>query len=326
MPSRRMIDPGIIDSESLAGLPFPARYLFCMMFAGADDQGRMRGNPALIRAKLLPWDDVPLADVLQWLELLQAGGFVQLYEVDGVACLQVLNWWKYQHPSWAWPSKLPPPPEWTDRLCYRRGNVVVRENWPGAEAAPVLSPAHSEPTVSPLPAQSEPGVGSAPSTSGSDSGSGDLTEPGAGAELAPTDPPAGDDPPAGEPPPADPPPPPPPSTFAAWSEKVQVSRNRPATLVEMFVVLYPGADPPGFSRIGKFARDVGGAGRAAELLWQHSTRPPTGDVLSYLLAVYRKEGNLGEQKPITVGGQAPRALTREEWQSLPSAGSGGDGR
>jgi len=77
----------------------------------------------------------------------------------------------------------------------------------------------------------------------------------------------------------------PPTTFPGWQEAIKEGKNRPATLRWMCEVLYPGLDPPDYSYIGKVARKVGGAGRLADLLWQHSTHPPTGDLLAYIQGV-----------------------------------------
>lgn len=87
-------------------------------------------------------------------------------------------------------------------------------------------------------------------------------------------------------------------TFDQWRIYIQQAtpKKRQVCLREMYIVLYPGTDPPGYGYIGKTARQVGGAGRLAELLWQHSTRPPTGDVLAYLLRVHQGgNGNAGRQ-------------------------------
>jgi hypothetical protein len=66
----------------------------------------------------------------------------------------------------------------------------------------------------------------------------------------------------------------------------------------MFAILYPGLDPPDFGYIGKTAKAVGGAGRLAELLWQFSTRPPTGDVLAYIQAgAKRAKERAGPDEP-----------------------------
>jgi len=79
--------------------------------------------------------------------------------------------------------------------------------------------------------------------------------------------------------------PPAPSTFPEWQDAIRESTNRQATLRWMIEVLYPGLSPPAYGYIGKVARKVGGAGRLADLLWQHSTRPPTGDLLAYIQGV-----------------------------------------
>lgn len=86
----------------------------------------------------------------------------------------------------------------------------------------------------------------------------------------------------------------PPSTFPDWHEAVRESQNRPATLRWMIEVLYPGLDPPDYGYIGKVARQVGGAGRLADLLWQHSTRPPTGDLLAYIQSVVKGDNGRGK--------------------------------
>ncbi|MBN2561651.1 MAG: hypothetical protein JXQ75_12050, partial [Phycisphaerae bacterium] len=83
-----------------------------------------------------------------------------------------------------------------------------------------------------------------------------------------------------------------PSTYQEWAEMLEHPRqygsNRPAILRRMFEHLYPGKEPPTYSYVGRVAQGVGGAGRLAELLWQHSTRPPTGDVLAYIQGVAKR--------------------------------------
>jgi hypothetical protein len=74
-----------------------------------------------------------------------------------------------------------------------------------------------------------------------------------------------------------------PASLPEWQSRLKDSKNRPADLVLMFRTLYPAAvDAPDFGYIGKVANKVGGAGRLAELLWQHSAKPPSGDVLAYI--------------------------------------------
>lgn len=94
-----------------------------------------------------------------------------------------------------------------------------------------------------------------------------------------------------------------PATFSEWQALVQEppdGSNRHAVLRWMFETLYPGRDPPDYGYLGKVAREVGGAGRLADLLWQHSTRPPNGDVLRYILGrVKREKGETGQRPEMT---------------------------
>lgn len=110
--------------------------------------------------------------------------------------------------------------------------------------------------------------------------------------------------------------PPDPTTFQEWESRIRDSKNRPAELRAMFAILYPNRDPPDFGYIGKAARSVGGAGRLADLLWQHSTRPPTGDVLAYLMSVAKGGNHRGARQgtdSIDIQGHKPVAATAEEF-------------
>jgi hypothetical protein len=87
----------------------------------------------------------------------------------------------------------------------------------------------------------------------------------------------------------------------------------------MITALYPGRDPPDFGYIAKVARSVGGAGRLADLLWQHSTRPPTGDVLAYVQKVAKggKRRGTRRKKPDPTGnkpGERDAAALRAQLQ------------
>ncbi len=89
-----------------------------------------------------------------------------------------------------------------------------------------------------------------------------------------------------------------PTTFREWHARIRDSKNRPAELMSMYMHLYHSQDEddanldlPSHGYMGTAARKVGGAGRLAELLWQHSTKPPTGDVLAYLMKVSKGNGN-----------------------------------
>jgi len=87
-----------------------------------------------------------------------------------------------------------------------------------------------------------------------------------------------------------------PGTQAEWHDLLREATNKTAVLLSMFSKLYPDAvDVPDYARIGKTAKQVGGAGRLAELMWIGSTKPPSGDVMAYLVRVSKngvgKNGN-----------------------------------
>jgi len=160
-----MIDPAFWQSESVAQLPIAARYFFIGLFSNADDQGRMKAHPALIRSKLYPYDDISLDEISEWLDLLVADEFIIVYENDGKGYLQITNWWKYQRPRWAWPSEHPAPEGWADRVHYRKGNMPVKENWDQDETEPETESKTSETTVAPQWTHNGPTVEPAPSIS-----------------------------------------------------------------------------------------------------------------------------------------------------------------
>ena len=77
-----------------------------------------------------------------------------------------------------------------------------------------------------------------------------------------------------------------PGTLGEWHDLLRADTNKVAVLRRMFDKLYPDAvDIPDYSRLGKTAKQVGGAGRLAELMWTNSAKPPSGDVMAYLVRV-----------------------------------------
>jgi hypothetical protein len=155
MPSRRTIDPAFWRSETVVALSIARRYFFIGILSNADDQGRLRAHPALLRAQIYPFDDISLDQIRDDLAELAGGGFITLYASDGRDYLQIPDWWKYQRQKWARPSKHPPPEGWIDRLCYRQGNAVIKKNWDGSEEPAASDPDGDELAEGPQPKEPE---------------------------------------------------------------------------------------------------------------------------------------------------------------------------
>lgn len=131
MASRRMIDPNFWSSESLMECDYRQRLLFLGIVSNADDQGRLKGNPKLVKAAVFPFDDLSADDVQADIDMLVDAECIALYKVGSKTCIQILNWWDYQHPQWAYPSELPAMQGWKDQLRYRQGGQVLTDNWKG---------------------------------------------------------------------------------------------------------------------------------------------------------------------------------------------------
>jgi hypothetical protein len=90
--------------------------------------------------------------------------------------------------------------------------------------------------------------------------------------------------------------------FRELMEALKACTNKPALLQEIYGLCFGASDLPEYGYLGKVARTVGGAGRLAEIMWQLSTKPPTGDVLAYILAQYkagsRGNGNGHREEPL----------------------------
>ena len=86
-----------------------------------------------------------------------------------------------------------------------------------------------------------------------------------------------------------------PTTFADTIRQLvrdaQTAKNKGAALRHAFITLYGDErDVPAYGYLMKTARKVGGPGRLVELLAQHAVRPPSGDVLSYIIAANSRNG------------------------------------
>lgn len=95
MARARNIKPGFFDDEELAALGPYAMILFAGLWTLADREGRLEDRPQRIKARVLPYFDVDVDDLLSGL---QARGFIVRYTVDDGHYIQVTNFRKHQSP------------------------------------------------------------------------------------------------------------------------------------------------------------------------------------------------------------------------------------
>ncbi len=112
-------------------LTLKACALFPLMWANADDQGRLCGDPEELKYAICPnIDHISKADIPGILQELSQNELITVYESPRSAAIQILDWWEVQRLQWAWPSEYQPPCGWQDRLRYKKGaSTVVTENW-----------------------------------------------------------------------------------------------------------------------------------------------------------------------------------------------------
>ncbi|KKK76903.1 hypothetical protein LCGC14_2858960, partial [marine sediment metagenome] len=106
--------------------------LFPLMWANADDQGRLCGDPEEIKYATCPnIDHITKADIPELLEELAKNDLITVYTTSKTEAIQILDWWDIHRPQWAWPSQYPPPQGWQDHLRYKKGaKTVVTQSWP----------------------------------------------------------------------------------------------------------------------------------------------------------------------------------------------------
>ena len=134
MVKRRMIHDCLWQSEGVASLTYRQRCLWIGLITTADDQGRAKAHPGIIRAAVFPFDDISQDEIAEDLAAIELIGMVLVYQVDGKHYYQVVKWWDYQKPQWVGPSDHPAPDGWKDRLRYHgKGHRVITENWNTSE-------------------------------------------------------------------------------------------------------------------------------------------------------------------------------------------------
>ena len=126
----RLIHPTSATSVSLSRVSALAELLWWKIIPQCNDQGRILGDAYNVKSACCPLrnelntDNIPIL-----LKELERENLIILYSNSTALLLQVKSWWDYESPQWAYPSSIPPPPNWKDKLRYRKRNKVITDNW-----------------------------------------------------------------------------------------------------------------------------------------------------------------------------------------------------
>lgn len=109
MPTR-MLREGILTSEPVSLLSWPAEVFYRRLMSAVDDFGRYYAKPELLRAACYPLqlDKVGNSDIAKWLGETQKTGLVRVYTVTGKEFLEIVNFRQQVRAKHG--SKYPAPP------------------------------------------------------------------------------------------------------------------------------------------------------------------------------------------------------------------------
>lgn len=106
----RSVKPEFCTSEAIAKLTRDVRLHFIQLWTYADDYGRGKDEPRVIKGAIWPLDDDVTPDLVeQWQCALAEAGRIVRYAVDGRQFFEVVNWPEHQKPNRRTDSKLPTP-------------------------------------------------------------------------------------------------------------------------------------------------------------------------------------------------------------------------
>jgi hypothetical protein len=114
----RTIKPEFFTSETIAGLPVPARLTFIGLWTEADDYGNLLDNPRLLKGHIWPLDDdMTPTDMSLHIQVLVDAGLIDRYhDADGKKLLHIRSWDEHQKMNRKASRKHAPSPWETDAV------------------------------------------------------------------------------------------------------------------------------------------------------------------------------------------------------------------
>lgn len=112
MARKRMISPEIWESSSFSKLSDFAKLVFIGLISQADDEGKGKASPNIIRSKLFPdGEEKRVTDIKKALSEIALRMSITFYEVEGDSFYILTNWHSWQKIDRPTPSKIPNPPQ-----------------------------------------------------------------------------------------------------------------------------------------------------------------------------------------------------------------------
>lgn len=107
----RTIKPDSALSETLESVSVTAALLFARLPCFADDEGRMRYSPALVKAQIFPLrDEISRDDCGKAIGELAGAHLIHVYTAEGTKYLSICGFKEHQKVNRPQPSQLPAPP------------------------------------------------------------------------------------------------------------------------------------------------------------------------------------------------------------------------
>lgn len=112
MARRRMIDPGIWQSEDFSKLSSFSKLVFIGLFSLADDEGRGKAKAVFIKSSVFPYDDkLRVTDIETSLSEIAKHMSITFYTHNGNEYYALNSWTAFQRVDHPTPSKIPAPTE-----------------------------------------------------------------------------------------------------------------------------------------------------------------------------------------------------------------------
>ena len=129
MARKRMISPEIWESSSFSKLSDFAKLVFIGLISQADDEGKGKASPNIIRSKLFPdSEEKRVTDIKKALSEIALKMSITFYEAEGDSFYILTNWHSWQKIDRPTPSKIPNPPQ-SVVTTGERGRYTQNQNF-----------------------------------------------------------------------------------------------------------------------------------------------------------------------------------------------------